>query len=79
VRDNGCGFDTKAVAVVSARRLGIQSMRERAAMLGGTLRFTSPRAKGQRFWCRSHMQSRTLSLPGETTLKCLRELTKSES
>ena len=46
VRDNGCGFDTKAVAVVSARRLGIQSMRERAAMLGGTLSFTSSKGKG---------------------------------
>ena len=40
VIDNGCGFDAKAVAV-SSHRLGIQSMRERAAMLGGTLSFTS--------------------------------------
>jgi len=40
VVDNGCGFDAKAVAV-SSHRLGIQSMRERAAMLGGTLSFTS--------------------------------------
>ena len=40
VIDDGCGFDAKAVAV-SSRRLGIQSMRERAAMLGGTVRFTS--------------------------------------
>jgi len=40
VVDNGCGFDAKAVAV-SSRRLGIQSMRERAAMLGGTISFTS--------------------------------------
>lgn len=39
VVDNGCGFDAKAVAV-SSHRLGIQSMRERAAMLGGTLSFT---------------------------------------
>jgi PAS domain S-box-containing protein len=42
VIDDGCGFDAKAVAV-SSQRLGIQSMRERAAMLGGTLSFTSPR------------------------------------
>ena len=42
VIDNGCGFDAKAVAV-SSHRLGIQSMRERAAMLGGTLSFTSQR------------------------------------
>ena len=42
VIDDGCGFDTKAVAV-SSDRLGIQSMRERAAMLGGTISFTSQR------------------------------------
>jgi len=40
--DDGCGFDAKAVAVTS-HRLGIQSMRERAAMLGGTISFTSQR------------------------------------
>jgi PAS domain S-box-containing protein len=40
VIDDGCGFDAKAVAV-SSHRLGIQSMRERAAMLGGTVSFTS--------------------------------------
>jgi PAS domain S-box-containing protein len=42
VIDDGCGFDAKAVAV-SSHRLGIQSMRERAAILGGTVRFTSQR------------------------------------
>jgi PAS domain S-box-containing protein len=36
--DDGCGFDAEAVAV-SSQRLGIQSMRERAAMLGGTVSF----------------------------------------
>ena len=40
VSDNGCGFDAKA-ATVSSNRLGIQGMRERAAMLGGTVSFTS--------------------------------------
>ena len=40
VIDDGCGFDAEAVAV-SSHRLGIQSMRERAAMLGGTVRFSS--------------------------------------
>jgi PAS domain S-box-containing protein len=44
--DDGCGFDAKAVAV-SSHRLGIHSMRERAAMLGGTVRFISQR-KGTR-------------------------------
>ena len=44
VIDDGCGFDAKAVAV-SSHRLGIQSMRERAAMLGGTISFTS-KSKG---------------------------------
>jgi PAS domain S-box-containing protein len=42
VIDDGCGFDARAVAV-SSRRLGIQSMRERAAMLGGTVSFISRR------------------------------------
>jgi PAS domain S-box-containing protein len=42
VVDDGCGFDAKAVAV-SSHRLGIQSMRERAAMLGGTVSFPSQR------------------------------------
>jgi PAS domain S-box-containing protein len=42
VIDDGCGFDAKAVAV-SSHRLGIQSMRERAAMLGGTISFTRQR------------------------------------
>lgn len=42
VTDNGCGFDASAVAV-SSQRLGLQSMRERAAMLGGTVSFGSRR------------------------------------
>jgi PAS domain S-box-containing protein len=42
VIDDGCGFDVRAVAV-SSHRLGIQSMRERAAMLGGTVSFESRR------------------------------------
>jgi PAS domain S-box-containing protein len=41
VIDDGCGFDAKGVAI-SSHRLGIQSMRERAAMLGGTVSFSSP-------------------------------------
>lgn len=40
VADNGRGFDAEAVAA-SSRRLGIHSMRERAAMMGGTVAFTS--------------------------------------
>jgi PAS domain S-box-containing protein len=40
VIDDGCGFDAKAVAA-SSHRLGIHSMRERAAMLGGTVSFIS--------------------------------------
>jgi PAS domain S-box-containing protein len=50
VIDDGCGFDAKAVAV-SSRRLGIQSMRERAAMLGGTVSFV-PRRKGTKILVR---------------------------
>jgi PAS domain S-box-containing protein len=40
VSDDGCGFDT-AADFVSTGHLGIQSMRERAAMLGGTVRIAS--------------------------------------
>jgi PAS domain S-box-containing protein len=46
VIDDGCGFDVKTVAA-SSQRLGIQSMRERAAMLGGAISFSSQR-KGTR-------------------------------
>jgi PAS domain S-box-containing protein len=46
VSDDGCGFDAAAVAA-SSHRLGIQSMRERAAMLGATVSFTS-QGKGTR-------------------------------
>ncbi len=46
VVDDGCGFDARAVAV-SSHRLGIHSMRERAAMLGGTVSFI-PQRKGTR-------------------------------
>ena len=50
VVDDGCGFDAKAVAV-SSHRLGIQSMRERAAILAGTVSFTS-RGKGTKLLVR---------------------------
>ncbi len=40
VTDNGRGFDVKNVTA-SSSRLGIQGMRERVAMLGGTISFTS--------------------------------------
>lgn len=46
VIDDGCGFDAAAVAATS-NRLGIHGIRERAAMLGGTVSFTSP-GKGTR-------------------------------
>ena len=42
VVDDGRGFDIQALAI-SSHRLGIQSMRERAAMLGGTVGFQSRR------------------------------------
>jgi signal transduction histidine kinase len=50
IADDGCGFDAQAVAV-SSHRLGIQSMRERAAMLGGTVSFAS-RRKGTKILVR---------------------------
>jgi PAS domain S-box-containing protein len=42
VVDDGCGFDARVVTA-SSQRLGIQGMRERAAMLGGTVSFKSRR------------------------------------
>jgi len=53
--DDGCGFDARTVAV-SSHRLGIQSMRERAAMLGGTVRFT-PQRKGTKILVRLPLAS----------------------
>jgi PAS domain S-box-containing protein len=51
--DDGCGFDAKAVAATS-QRLGIQSMRERAAMLDGTVNFAS-RRKGTKILVKFHL------------------------
>jgi signal transduction histidine kinase len=45
VADDGQGFDPEARAI-SARRLGLVSMRERAAQLGGHLRIDSTLGKG---------------------------------
>jgi PAS domain S-box-containing protein len=64
VVDDGCGFDVKAVAV-SSHRLGLQSMRERAAMLGGTIRFTSQR-KGSEILVRVPLATQPLAGPGST-------------
>jgi PAS domain S-box-containing protein len=50
IGDDGCGFDAKAVAI-SSHRLGIQSMKERAAMLGGTVSFAS-RGRGTKILVR---------------------------
>lgn len=47
VRDNGKGFDPRAVARKTKRqRLGLVGMRERAAMIGGTVEIDSARGKG---------------------------------
>ena len=59
VKDDGCGFDAEAVAV-SSHRLGIQGMRERAAMLGGTVSFVSQR-KGTRMLVEIPLANRTSS------------------
>jgi PAS domain S-box-containing protein len=61
--DDGCGFDAKAVAV-SSRRLGIQSMRERAAMLGGAVSFASQR-KGTKILVRVPLAEQALAPPVE--------------
>ena len=41
VSDDGRGFNTKGLSSVSSNRLGIQGMRQRAGMLGGTVSFIS--------------------------------------
>ena len=41
VSDDGCGFDADATRAISRSHLGLQSMRERAAMLGGSVSFQS--------------------------------------
>jgi signal transduction histidine kinase len=63
VVDDGCGFDAKAMAV-SSQRLGIQSMRERAAMLGGTVSFAS-RRRGTKIVVRVPLASQNLQLVAE--------------
>jgi PAS domain S-box-containing protein len=50
VMDDGCGFNAKAVSV-SSHRLGLHSMRERAAMLGGAITFI-PQKKGTKILVR---------------------------
>lgn len=50
IADDGCGFDANTVAV-SSHRLGLQSMKERAAMLGGSVSFAS-RRKGTKILVR---------------------------
>jgi PAS domain S-box-containing protein len=63
IADDGCGFDAKAVAV-SSHRLGIQSMRERAAMLGGTVSFGSQR-KGTKILVRVPLAEQDFAPPVE--------------
>jgi signal transduction histidine kinase len=63
VVDNGYGFDADAVAV-SSHRLGIHSMRERAAMLGGTVTFV-PQRKGTRLLIQLPLTSKGSGLNAE--------------
>ncbi|HZS00375.1 MAG TPA: PAS domain S-box protein [Chloroflexota bacterium] len=49
VTDDGVGFDP---AAEYPGHLGLQSMRERAAALGGTLEIESARGQGSRLWAR---------------------------
>lgn len=55
--DDGRGFDAKAVAI-SSHRLGLHSMRERAAMLGGTVNFISQK-KGTKILVHVPVTNRT--------------------
>jgi PAS domain S-box-containing protein len=61
--DDGCGFEAKAVAV-SSHRLGIQSMKERAAMLGGTVTFI-PRRRGTKILVRTPLAKQKFEHPTE--------------
>jgi PAS domain S-box-containing protein len=61
--DDGCGFDAKAVAV-SSHRLGIQSMKERAAILCGTVTFISHR-RGTKILVRVPLAKQELEHPAE--------------
>ncbi len=63
VVDDGCGFDARAVAV-SSHRLGIQSMRERAAILGGTVSFPTQR-RGTKIVVRVPLANQDLQLVAE--------------
>ena len=79
VIDDGCGFDAKAVAV-SSHRLGIQSMRERAAMLGGTIQFHISAQGNQDSGASPACRPGLPALGGtEEHLKWRREHTRSES
>jgi len=49
VRDDGVGFEPGAV---DRRRLGLQGMQERAALLGGAVQIESARGKGTTIWAR---------------------------
>ncbi len=61
VIDDGCGFNADAVAV-SSHRLGIQSMQERVAMLGGTISFIFP-GKGTKVLVQIPLHSQDLPSP----------------
>lgn len=46
VRDNGCGFDVAAVESVAGARFGLETMRERAESIGGSLEVASAPGRG---------------------------------
>lgn len=48
IADDGCGFDTSALAQMSARHLGIIGMQERVRARGGNFRITSAPGSGTR-------------------------------
>jgi len=58
IEDNGTGFDIKAAErrVKRTNRLGLIGMRERAALLGGTLQIESTRLKGTTVMARVPVQ-----------------------
>jgi PAS domain S-box-containing protein len=77
VADDGRGFDAKAVAA-SSRRLGIQSMRERAAMMGGTVAFAS-QTKGTKVLVQIPLHDRDDQSSGGGRFEWRRKRRRSES
>ncbi len=50
VRDWGCGFEPDKLTDLEDKQLGLLSMQERAALLGGECKIESQPGRGTRVW-----------------------------